>query len=116
MQEVFSTHIVKPTRSTPAMVQRSLNGQNQTAINWSQLATEAMAAIEPELRRRWTSYWESLERLSPIARNATDAREMMAVPPRPSAYYACPAEIAARAIWPTTCTSSLPMIEASVEK
>jgi hypothetical protein len=75
-----------------------------------------MAAIEPELRQRWRAYWEDLERLAPVIRNATDAREMMLVPPSPSAYYACPADIAARAIWPTGCPSSLPMIEASLEK
>lgn len=111
-QENTGVHILKSLPSARPMVRRWYNGQFETALNWSDLAADAMQAIEPELRRRWQAYWNDVATRAGIVRDAADVEDMMKTIKLPSDYYPCPAAIAARAIWPTPNIPAFLVIEA----
>lgn len=84
------------------MVRRSVNGSMETALNWRELADDAMIAIEPEVRRRWRAYWQEAIICANTLLASDDVKSLIHLVASPSWYYPCPPELAARAIWPSS--------------
>jgi hypothetical protein len=102
--------LIYKSHSAP-QVQRWCNGRQETALNWQELAHDAMCAIESELRRRWLAYWDTCTAQASVAHNTSNINELMKIIRLPSEYYDCPVEIAARAIWPTSQPDMLLLVD-----
>jgi hypothetical protein len=107
-----SIQIHKSSPAMSALVQRWNGAQFEAALNWKELADEAMQSITPELRRRWLAYWNSVAVRASIAQEATDVNEMLKTIALPSPYYPCPEYLAAKAIWPSPQPAPFLLIEA----
>jgi len=112
LSDYSNVQIVKYISRSSAMVRRWCNGEYETALNWRELVDQAQQAIEPELRHRWTVYWQNCVARAAVAQNASNASDMMVTVTLPLDYYSCPPEIAARAIWPTASHDALMLVEA----
>jgi hypothetical protein len=102
--------IVKSSRGKP-MIMRSVNGRFEAALNWRDLAEEASVAIEPEVRERWSVYWQGMITRGNTLLRCQDSDSMMHIEKLPSSYYSCPPELAARVIWPSGTTITPLFIE-----
>jgi post-segregation antitoxin (ccd killing protein) len=98
-----SISIYKATPQSDPLIKREINGCTEYALNGRDLAGEAVAAIEPELRHRWTLYWRQEARKASIALNGFAAvDEVMNFTANPRPYYPCPPELAVKIIWPSS--------------
>lgn len=97
-----------------AFVARWNKGQQEDALNWAELSEEALQAIMPELRRRWSDYWQQCVQRASIAKESHDPKEIMYEVPLPDPHYACPPEIAAKAIWRSVNERTLLVVESSL--
>lgn len=92
---------MKSSRGKP-MIQRSVNGRIEVALNWRELADEAMNAIEPEVRRRWKEYWQETIARATVLLRSDDTESLIYIEELPSSYYSCPPELEAKTIWPSS--------------
>lgn len=104
--------IYEPCPGQP-MVMRRMNGQTEYPLNGRDLAQYAMEAIEPELRQRWSLYWQECARKAAVVANGATCNELMDTITRPNGYYACPEWLAAKALWRTSDAEPQRVIEAA---